>query len=72
MAPKPWAELTAAKAAVGRIRMHRMSRNAELDAGLEVCGDSLPVSISQNWEGKEKQEKNVLPRAIHLLENSWT
>lgn len=55
MAPKPSVELTTTKAVVGCVRRHRMSWNAELDAGLEVCDVSLCVSISQNWERKKKK-----------------
>lgn len=57
MAPKPSVELTTTKAVVGRVRRHRMSWNAELDAGLEVCDVSLCVSISQNWERKKKKQR---------------
>ncbi len=56
-------ELTSVKAAVGRVRMRRMSWNAELDTGLEVRGVSLPVSISQNrGEEKKTQGKMFCPQ----------
>ena len=37
------------------VRGLKISWNAELDTGLEVCGISLSVTISHNWEGREKQ-----------------
>lgn len=49
--------------------MHRMSWNAELDTGLEVCGVTFPVSIAQNWHGGgEQREKCFALSHIPLKE----
>lgn len=44
------------------VRMHRMSWNAELDAGLEVCGVGCP--FHRALEGERKKEKKNMKKCF--------